>query len=83
MIPNGILLYSQMLPPAVDRSRCRDPQPNLRRKSKLDISIGSLPLELEESLKRGGKIIGVRRNGGHQEPRNQLSRVHGGSQGLK
>lgn len=38
------------------------------RESKIEISIGSFPLELGEPTRRGkGKIVGVKEDGGQQE----------------
>jgi hypothetical protein len=38
------------------------------KESKLEVSIRPFPLEFRESqVRRGGKTVGVRRNGGHQE----------------
>ena len=74
MIPNDILVYSSVPCLAVireslaaDRSRYRDPQPD-KEESKLKVSIGSLPREIGEPRRRGGgKTVGVRGDGGHQE----------------
>ena len=57
-----------------------------REKSKLEVSIVSLYLELREMLRRmGRKILGVNGDGGLGEHRllNQSSRVHVGSQKVK
>lgn len=55
------------LPPAADITQ--------REKSKFEVSIGSLPLEIREpSGGGGGKNVGVRADGGHQE--NSVHRIN-------
>lgn len=72
MIPNDILLYlqisalscivSERLHSAVNGTGAEPPSQTLSRESKLESSIRFLP-----SLRAPGKIVEVRRNGGHQE----------------
>lgn len=65
-----IVLWSlEWLPQASDHNGHRDPQLDIMWvESKLKIAIGSLPSKTTELHRRGGgKTVGVRGDGGHQE----------------
>jgi hypothetical protein len=63
------LVVIKEFPLIANGSRCRKPQAHMRRKSLSWRSLtGFLPSELREPRGRGGKeIVGVRRDGEHQE----------------
>lgn len=55
----------------------------MQRQSKLEVSIGALPLGHRGTRTGEGMTVGVRRDGGECSTLNQLSRAHLGAQRLK